>query len=1141
MDTQDLKKRLLGELTEEQIEIAETLDAPLFVAAGAGSGKTTTLTKRVVWALSPGSGKDDKPYLDSIDQLLVITYTHAAASEIKERIRASLRDAGLGKEALKIDNAWVTTIHGMCSRLIRRHAYTLGLDPDFDLLSDSEKSNILDQIIDEVMEEEKNSDSMSKLLDSYNLKPSFNKKKSALCEITSMIKTLVSKANASLEGFDSIKFYSYDESFFYTEIKDLADLYGELHSIGSKNENQMQQALSSQQYLNDLIEGVLPQSFKMSVTDDDLAAALFKPHKTSWKGDASYVADDIKQKRMELLLNYNFYHNQENQEQIFRIAKQVYERYRKYKRINNKFVQDDLLTMAMELLNIPEISQMYSDQFKLVMIDEFQDTNTLQVELIKRLSGKNEQHLCTVGDSQQSIYKFNGADVSVFTNRQKSLSEDMCKTMHTNFRSHDDILRFVNHMCGKESMIPNFMDLEAGRRIDNPSFKDKTRVYVEYAEDKNELYPKLIADRLEQLHKEGVALGDMALLLAKMFNAPKYIDELRARGLQAVITGGSNFKSAPEVEEFKALLHTLSNPQDTNSGLFPLLTGDIFRLDASDILLLSTYYDEENNIIRKQPIYKSVMDKSIYKDMQMSPRLRSALEVLDRAWSRLDTTPLDKILLDVVHESGWLHRVSQQGVAGQGVLANILAAIDYIKGLSCDAGLGIGRIAKEFDIWLKFASEQPAVLYGDKLDAISVTTIHKSKGLEYPVVAIGELRTKPIEDYLVLYSHDGETSAALRPRNDPAKKLDYKIINEIEGPVDKQSTPVQDFGALLAAEKKSASDEAARLLYVALTRAKECVILSMPNKSKNDTGISSMMQDAFGEIPDLGTSMFNYGGSQPGVFRHASVDTIDDMLAHDDENEPSQVEVDNPEPSTTDDEGPIGTFDLVEIPDYQTGEFVQMYSDHDMYSYSSSDPEAIDVSEIVEGAKVYGSHGEDESESSKQGNALDLGSAFHEAAEFMILTQRELSDEEINHFASIHHLSNNQSKRLSDALELWSGSSVREEALRYKHQEPEAPFAVKVSAVEGEYIQGAIDLLCYSDLDGEALVVDYKTGDRNISVEDIKKRHALQANYYAHVLFLQGFKKVTCKFVCVEIDGGDSQPLVVEYSFDSIDETKINA
>lgn len=126
-------------LNPKQARIVETLEGPLFVCAGAGSGKTYVLTQRIMHALRPGSKPRGQwadpsvpePFLESIDQVLAITFTEKAAAELKERIRSALIEESMDGEAAKVDSAWISTIHGMCSRIIRAHALDLGIDPAF--------------------------------------------------------------------------------------------------------------------------------------------------------------------------------------------------------------------------------------------------------------------------------------------------------------------------------------------------------------------------------------------------------------------------------------------------------------------------------------------------------------------------------------------------------------------------------------------------------------------------------------------------------------------------------------------------------------------------------------------------------------------------------------------------------------------------------------------------------------------------------------------------------------------------------------------------------------------------------------------------------------------------------------------------
>lgn len=113
------------------------------VSAGAGSGKTFTLTQRIAWALLPGSGADGAPFLEDIDQVLAITFTDKAAGEIKSRVKATLAAEGMAAQALKVDDAWISTIHGMCSRILRMHATELGIDPAFSVLDEATAARLV--------------------------------------------------------------------------------------------------------------------------------------------------------------------------------------------------------------------------------------------------------------------------------------------------------------------------------------------------------------------------------------------------------------------------------------------------------------------------------------------------------------------------------------------------------------------------------------------------------------------------------------------------------------------------------------------------------------------------------------------------------------------------------------------------------------------------------------------------------------------------------------------------------------------------------------------------------------------------------------------------------------------------------------
>ena len=138
------------ELDGPQRTIVETLDEELFVEAGAGSGKTFTLVQRLAHALEPDRATGRAP-LSSIENALVITFTNKAASEIRERVRAELMARGLHDEALAVDRAWISTIHGMCERILRSSALELGIDPAFTVIADNEEQYLRSRAVSDVL------------------------------------------------------------------------------------------------------------------------------------------------------------------------------------------------------------------------------------------------------------------------------------------------------------------------------------------------------------------------------------------------------------------------------------------------------------------------------------------------------------------------------------------------------------------------------------------------------------------------------------------------------------------------------------------------------------------------------------------------------------------------------------------------------------------------------------------------------------------------------------------------------------------------------------------------------------------------------------------------------------------------------
>ena len=161
-----------------------------------------------------------------------------------------------------------------------------------------------------------------------------------------------------------------------------------------------------------------------------------------------------------------------------------------------------------------------------------------------------------------------------------------------------------------------------------------------------------------------------------------------------------------------------------------------------------------------------------------------------------------------------------------------------------------------------------------------------------------------------------------------------------------------------------------------------------------------------------------------------------------------------------------------------------------------------------------------------------LGSAFHELAQIMVETQSKVDDNTIDRLCLKNNVPQRVVSRVKQALELWGNSEIRQKALAHDVVIAESPFTLQVDSEYGNYVEGAIDVLAYNRGSKDALVVDYKTGDKGLSAAQIYEHHQMQANFYAYVLMQRGFTKVECAFVCVEIEEA-GQPHVARYAFDA--------
>lgn len=1205
----------LSTLMPQQLQVVKTLDRPLFVSAGAGSGKTFTLTRRIVYALSPESG----PFVEHLDQVLAITFTKDAAAEIRDRVRRALIEEGMDEEALTVDDAWISTIHGMCSRILRAHALELGIDPEFTVLTDTDE--LMDQAVEHVLGRATAPDAAPELATSlkalYAWYPMAGEGGTfgAGATIKVLVRDLLELSSQLPGGMDDVCV-----ARGQADTSALADAYRAALGASKATTEKAQVAL-------DAID-----AFEASgKTMEDAARLLMScSMPRASKAFPKEQVELLKAEAADAFINIVLACGGPALDALVGLARAVEAEYRALKADQSALDNNDLLRMAYEALrDYPAIRAAYEGRFKMVMIDEFQDTDQMQVDLIRYLTGAGERALCTVGDAQQSIYRFRGAEVEVFRRQERKVGSsaapetavasdapagELVKLVR-NFRSHDEVLRYVARVFDGDTggLMQGFLDLEpSDKRKDKLKAKASRRqalfVTGGSTQERTQAKARAIAERFQALVKAGQPQGDMVLLLGRMTNADVYAQAFRDQGLDCVIAGGSVFAQAAEVQTVRALVCALANPADTAQGLMPLLASPMFALGAQEFLALATKLDEQTGETSRRNIDVGIMSDSDVPGLQSLPLVTRAREVLRYALRRVGRDSFAAIARDVVNASGWFVRLAQRGPEGKAIAANVLKALDAVAEAEAELGNSPRSIALAFDRFLA-GKEAPGALNEEGDGAVRIMTVHASKGLEYPVVAVAECFgvRKSSGAAQMGRVEGGAQVVALPARFDGVKLADGTFVKgddvkkqfehafkgkgtslwlppELMEDVCATGSPAEAFARLRNDDLQLSLEERARLLYVAMTRAGELVILAM------DAGVSrgkvtaptfdvetDLTYDVLRRIlptdsldmPQLDSDRLVFDNSQPGDYElisltdftfgeqafeaNASLDVEGRLVRGD-------VDVaDNAARSTV--PGPADpkpdSFELV----YPQAVGVRMgicpYPMRDSYSYSSiaaalhaeaEDRAAearVPMDESGDDAESDGSEMTDADVAAVEpvGNPMALGSAFHAACQWLIeMCADALPAERAEALARLWHLTPEQRERFDVALDRWLKSAVRAELLAWPCVRAEVPFFSLGCEDEdiaryGAYAEGAIDALATDPADPScALVIDYKTGGTpDETPEQLLEKHALQARVYADVLHKAGFEVVTVKFVRVEranptIFVEPAEPQVVTYN-----------
>ena len=790
--------------TDQQLTAIERRDSSILVSAGAGTGKTSVLVERFVRAVC-----DDGVDVDSI---LAITFTEKAAAQLKQRVRArfvELNEIGLAREA---EAAWISTIHGFCARVLRTHALAAGIDPEFRVLDAVEAERLaldaFDGALAEFLERGESAERL-RMIAAYNPRRLAEMVRTAYDHLRSQGK------EPTLPVIDPPRPAGEREALAEAARKALAEL-------GAPEQKTVLAALDKVERCSALLDRLAPDALAGHAEVKGLghkgaAKALQGPAYAAYlEAHAAYEA---------LCLRHAEYLDHVLLRELIDLHGA---RYARLKRERSGLDFDDLELLARDLLRDDEgLRVHYAERFSHVLVDEFQDTNPLQNEIVELLERDN---LFRVGDERQSIYRFRHADVKVFREHHERAAQDgRAEAIGVNFRSRGELLDAID-LTFSELWGEEFDPLIAapGAREQPPRVDPCVELLVTDKEKKRwdeMLDPsgdpfgsgmrgvtpwraaeaRLLAKRVDELTRGGpYELSDVVLLLRATTHMHIYERALEERGIPTYVLGGRGYWSQQQVGDLRHYLAALANPLD-GLALYSVLASPLGGLSLDSLVLIAaesrlrggdpwrtlTDPDAEIGLEPEQAERAAAFAQRFAAERKLAPRI-SLETVIDRA---VTTSGYDREVLAMP--------------AGDRRMANVRKLMRMAREYEAEEGRDLrGFIDFVAERDLVQEREGQAPLEAEDLDAVRLMTIHRAKGLEFPVVCVADLGKDGREDFKALrITDDGRVGIRLATLG--GGRLDGAQLETIR-----------------KEQKLEDEEEERRIFYVAATRAQEHLILS---------------------------------------------------------------------------------------------------------------------------------------------------------------------------------------------------------------------------------------------------------------------------------------------------------------------------
>ncbi|MBF2465227.1 helicase-exonuclease AddAB subunit AddA [Listeria welshimeri] len=869
--------------TDDQWKAIQANGNNILVAAAAGSGKTAVLVTRIIEKLVDETGNLN------VDELLIVTFTNASAAEMKYRIGKSLEEAlsqnpdssHLKKQVALLNYASISTLHSFCLEIIRKHYFEADIDPNFRLIEPIESSMIRDEVLEELLEKEY---SIANNEAFFHLVESFTGDRTD-AELHMLISKLYdfSRANPNPDLWleQMVNFYDTKDINSITELPYFPIIEEDIELRINQAKSYLLNAIEYASENN----GPAPY---LETLENDLAQinTLSNISWTNWQ-DVKLRVESIDFKRIPSLKNKSDYEEEYVEEtkrfrdaakkEIKNVLVDWFSREETnyladlekmkpdiktiselVKNFDNNFFEEkqrrgvldfnDLEHLALKILlknDVPsDVAKSYQKQFKEVLIDEYQDTNMVQETILLLVTNSEESkgNLFMVGDVKQSIYRFRLAEPTLFMTKyqeyqQNGEGEGIRIDLSQNFRSRKEVLdatNFIFHQLMDKHVAEIDYD-EAAELTLGANFPKSNHMATELllidmksneneSEDelspqelqKNQVEARAIATKIREMidnkfpiydkklqQNRSIQYRDIVILSRSMTSAPDMEEAMKVQDIPFYVSNNSGYFETTEVATMIALLKVIDNPYQ-DIPLAAVLRSPIVGLN-----------EEELGQIRMAKKKGYFFDALLaYKDITVSAaadRISDFITQLNN-WRELSIREnLTALIWQIYQETNFYEFVGGLP-GGKQRQANLRALYDRANQYEKTAFRGLFRFVRFVErLEVRGDDLGTAKTLGEKEDVVRMMTIHASKGLEFPVVIISGLTKKfNMRDIYSKTLLDKDYGFASNYR-DIEKMIVYPTIMQ---------------QAIKQKKSREMIAEEMRVLYVALTRAEEKLILT---------------------------------------------------------------------------------------------------------------------------------------------------------------------------------------------------------------------------------------------------------------------------------------------------------------------------